>query len=593
MRKAAVDNKHSFMFKVDDDTMFLKAGTESFLVDCGATTHIVNKDENFIDIDSTFNPEDHYVELADGTRSNNVAKKRGTVLTKLQTEGGKLVEVKLMNVLFVPTYPQCIFSVQVATKAGCKLNFHENKAELIAPDGNTVFPVQQHGRLYYLCKNTVESKRTETLKTWHQILGHCNPDDVSQMETAVQGMKISDCSKFDCETCTLAKQLNTRSREPREPRATYPLELVHTDLAGPIDPLAKEGFRYAIIFTDDFSGCMFTYFLKEKSDATRATEKFLADVSPYGKVKTLSFNAEIEPSGDVKRIRSDNGGEFTSNEFMTLLLKHSIKHEKSAPYSPHQNGTAERSWRTLFEMARALIIESKLPKNLWTYAIMTAAHIRNRCYSQRIKSTPYGLITGLKPNIAKLHIFGTICYPYVHNAKKLEPRSKLGIFVGYDRDSPSYLVYDPESKSVSKNRLVKFIDKFNRNVEDEAKLLEPVRPAEPEQAETEHPADPDDVNKPNRYPSRHRQPPNYLQDYDVNNDSEFEDYVNSVDYCYFLNAPVSYEDAMKRPDTREWKRAMTAEIDTLNENETFITTNLPEGKSLVGGKWVFVSERRP
>ena len=204
---------------------------------------------------------------------------------------------------------------------------------------------------------------------------------------------------------------------------------------------------------------------------------------------------------------------------------------------------------------------------------MTAAHIRNRCYSQSIKSTPYSLITGLKPNIAKLHIFGTICYPYVHNAKKLEPRL--------------YLVYYPESKSVSKNRLVKFIDKFNSNAEDEAKLLEPVRPAEPEQAETEHPTDPDDVTKPKCYPSRHRQPPNYLQDYDLNNDSEFEDYVNSVDYCYFLNAPVSYEDAMKRPDTREWKRAMAAEIDTLNENETFITTNHPEGKSLVGGKWVF------
>ena len=101
------------------------------------------------------------------------------------------------------------------------------------------------------------------------------------------------------------------------------------------------------------------------------------------------------------------------------------------------------------------------------------------------------------------------------------------------------------------------------------------------------------MNKPNRYPSRHRQPPNYLQDYDVNNYSEFEDYVNSVDYCYFLNAPVSYEDVMKRPDTREWKRAMTAEIDTLNENETFITTNLPEGKSLVGGKWVFAVKGDP
>ena len=110
-------------------------------------------------------------------------------------------------------------------------------------------------------------------------------------------------------------------------------------------------------------------------------------------------------------------------------------------------------------MARSLIIESKLPKNLWAYAVMTATHIRNRCYSQRIHNTPYGLITGLKPNVAKLHVFGTVCYSYTYNAKKLYPRSKKGLFVGYDKESPSYNY--PETRSVMKHRLVKFTDKFN------------------------------------------------------------------------------------------------------------------------------------
>jgi len=83
--------------------------------------------------------------------------------------------------------------------------------------------------------------------------------------------------------------------------------------------------------------------------------KFLADIAPYGKVKILSFHEDSFPSGDVKRVRSDNGGEFTSAEFSDLLVNNQIKHEKSAPYSPHQNGTAERSWRTLFEMGRSLL----------------------------------------------------------------------------------------------------------------------------------------------------------------------------------------------------------------------------------------------
>ena len=115
--------EHSFLFKVNAEGMSLNTSTETFLVDCGATTHIVNHDTNFIDYEASFNPSDHYVELADGSIKNNVAKKRGTVMTKLQTSDGTYVDVKLCNVLYVPSYPQNIFSVQVATKRGCNVIF--------------------------------------------------------------------------------------------------------------------------------------------------------------------------------------------------------------------------------------------------------------------------------------------------------------------------------------------------------------------------------------------------------------------------------------------------------------------------------------
>ena len=183
--------------------------------------------------------------------------------------------------------------------------------------------------------------------------------------------------------------------------------------------------------------------MKQKSDASKALSKFLADSSPYGKVRTL---------------RSDKGGEFMAKEFKDILLQHCIKHEQSAPYSPHQNGIADRGWRMLFEMGRCLIIESKLPKQLWSYAIMTAAYIRNRCYQQRTKQTPYNMMTNRKPDISNMHPFGTICYSYVQQKSKLEPRSKQGVFVGYDKESPTYLVYYPYSKKVMRCRCVKFTD---------------------------------------------------------------------------------------------------------------------------------------
>ena len=70
-----------------------------------------------------------------------------------------------------------------------------------------------------------------------------------------------------------------------------------------------------------------------------------------------------------------------------------MKHEHTSKYSPHQNGTAKQNWRTLFDIVRCMLIESKLPKSLWTYSIMIATHIRNRCYSGRINNTPFGITT--------------------------------------------------------------------------------------------------------------------------------------------------------------------------------------------------------
>ena len=83
-------------------------------------------------------------------------------------------------------------------------------------------------------------------------------------------------------------------------------------------------------------------------------------MAPYGKVKILNFFHDIFPSIEFKCLRSDNGGEYISKEFIELLDKHSIKQELSAPYSPLQNGTAKRNWRILFEMGRGMLTESGL-----------------------------------------------------------------------------------------------------------------------------------------------------------------------------------------------------------------------------------------
>ena len=169
--------------------------------------------------------------------------------------------------------------------------------------------------------------------------------------------------------------------------------------------------------------------------------------------------ADTAPFGSVKYIRSDNGSEFTWNSYQSFLRKHRIRHNTSAPYSHHQNGTAKRHWRTLFEMGRCLLIQSNFAKELWQYSVMTAAYIRNMCYNKRPEQTPYYGMTSRKPNLSNMKILGSECYAYKQDKKKLDNRCTESIFVGYDRCSPAYLVYFPARYKILKYRDVKCMTK--------------------------------------------------------------------------------------------------------------------------------------
>lgn len=340
------------------------------MVDCGATSHMISDFKKFKSIDKDFKPKNHVIELADGTKTTGVARARGEAEVFLVDSKGHKQRTLLKKALYIPTFPQDIFSVKAATDKGAELHFKEGNNWMGANDG-TRFNIGVYGKLYYLPtandENVEKFKGCHDIQTWHRILGHCNFDDVSRLENVVEGMKIigkGEKPTLNCEICTEGKFVNTRNRQA-DSKATEILELVHTDPCGPMEPTDRDGYKYTIAFTDDYSGMTWTYFLKAKSDTARATEKFLADTAPYGRVKT---------------IRSDNGTEYTGKEFQGLLRENMISHQTSAPYSPHQNGTAERNWRTLFDMGRCMLLESKLPKNLWRFAVQTAAQVRNRCY---------------------------------------------------------------------------------------------------------------------------------------------------------------------------------------------------------------------
>ena len=640
----------------------IESDTDRFLVDSGATKHVTNDDSRFISTDNDFKPHNHVIELADGSTATGVAIKKGTIEIALQNSEGKVVFGTLDNVLYVPSYPQNIFSVKAALRNKSSVHFNSDEPSYLKTPGGVLFHFEEHRNgLYYLhdhpkasqlsvaVSSTTESLSTSedkfcttrTVETWHKVLGHCNHKDVLKLPQIVKGMKISGShDKFECGICHLGKMRQEISRTP-DPRAKKPLEFVHTDLSGSIEPVSVDGHRYVISFTDDFSGYVFTYFLKVKSDSVKALEKFLADSAPCGV---------------TNRMRCDNGGEFVGQDFKDVLVRNKIKQEPSCPDSPHQNGTAERWWSTCFGMSRCLLIESGLPKNLWPYAVMYATHIRNRCYQQRTGQTPYFMLTNRVPNVHKLAIFGSVCYAFDHqNPKKLDPRSKRGIFVGMDKDSPSYLVYFPDDAKIRKYRTVKCTDQMyysktqghvgHSHVEsevesdDDSDFLIPQTPTRLTNA-SPPPPPPNDIPPPHvvpqspvgaadevvledtdqndggavmnesgvgggqndaqlmgvggRYPQRERRPPAHLRDYDTTSDEIVDQINTNIDYCYTASAvhiPKLYKDAVASSEAVKWKIAMDTEISALNDNKTYSLVPLPAGKKAISGRWVYAVKK--
>jgi len=595
------------------------------LVDCGATCHIINNKEHFTSYDSSFDPSKHYIQLADGHSSNTLAIARGVAEYTMLDNNDTPHTVKLTNALLAPDFPASLFSVRAATDAGGTVTFTKTQANLTS--NHTTFDFVRDGNLYFLpvnsppqaktaqsacltdstCSNdcTPETNHThshtaeltqsanltnytvpyttdatlavKTLNEWHIALGHMNCDDILQLQKVTQGMTITKAKQSPtCEVCQESKiTRQPKSCDITPQHATKPLERVHTDICGPIEPTSREGFKYVINFIDEHTSMLFVYTLRSKDEATTALKKLIADVAPIGKIKEL---------------HSDNGGEYTSNSFQTVLQDNGIKHSTTAPYTPYQNGKSERTWRSLLEMARCLISDASLHKSYWPYAVRYAQYLRNRAYQRRTGSTAYEMFTGIKPNMKDIHKFGTTCTYYIEgNKQKLEARGQHGIFLGINPLSQAYYVLSSKNNNILTTRNIH----IHKNTTPDSTLTDPIHTdfeqtdnyVQPTSVQITLPTDTSDEQTTptpqSSRPTRNTRPPKYLADYHTMS--------ATVDYAYAATQliPATYTEAINSDNADKWKAAMDTEVTTLNSNNTWELTPLPDGRSETQGRWVY------
>ena len=221
---------------------------------------------------------------------------------------------------------------------------------------------------------------------------------------------------------------------------------MHSDLCGKMNEKSLSGAEYFLSFIDDKTRYVWVYFLKSKD---QVFEKFL-------EWKTM---VEKSTGRKLKAIRTDNGGEFTSKEFEAHLTTEGVRHEVTISKNPEQNGVAERMNRTLVETARSILVNANLPHRFWAEALSTATFLRNRSPTKAVCGmTPHEAWTGEKPRVDGLRVFG--CQAFVHvpkeERKKLDPKSRKCILLGYGTTTKGYRLYDPLKKKVFHSRDVIF-----------------------------------------------------------------------------------------------------------------------------------------
>ena len=203
-------------------------------------------------------------------------------------------------------------------------------------------------------------------------------------------------------------------------RACFPLELIHSEICGPMNVRARHGAQYFIIFIDDFTRFGHICLVSHKS-------------KPLHCFKRYSTLVENQLNTKIKSFRTDRGHEYLSDLFKAYCAEKGIARELTIPYTPQKNGVAEIRNKTLLDMVRSMMAQEKFPISFWGDALMIAVYILNRVSSKFVPSTPYEVWKGATPYLNVMRPWG--CAAYVHNVSheygKLGPKGKKCIFIRY------------------------------------------------------------------------------------------------------------------------------------------------------------------
>jgi transposase InsO family protein len=581
----------------------------------------------------------------------------GTVVFDPVVYGKESRSVEFTRVLHVPPLRNNLLSCLYLTRhKGIRLEVDQTTMHF-RRDGQTLFTArvtsENSGILNGVTVPVIEHAGAAStlpfdINLWHRRLGHHSYADVQKMikEGLVIGLNLDSKEQPDpiCEPC-LAGKMTASPFPTSSSQSTKPLELIHSDLHGPLPVATAEGYRYWITFIDDYSKLRAVMFLKRKSDAFEA-------------FRTFKAYAENLLGCKIQALQDDKAGEYMSNAFIKFTNECGIARRHTTRNRPQQNGVAERANRTMADHVTAMMHEARMPASFWNHAVASYVFVWNRLPTAPLpKTTPYAEWYKRKPDVSNMRVWGCTAYVYIQRDKRksLQSHMEKCIFVGYPVGYKGWQFYNPVTKkfiiseravfdernfpglsttgpmphfslmpkSDSDSTITSFVPELggDDDLPPPTQIPAPAAPPAPpapisEPSEPPTPPAPAFVDLPVQPPPMPAPAPDPLPPLPpprrsgrtTKQPGEWwkvktpqappEEDVEDIDYeeVQFAGSastadPRNYKQAMKGDDAEKWQEAANAEYNTLLQNGTWELVELPPGAKAIGSGWVFRVKR--
>lgn len=432
-------NQHDMEMSYYDEAFTTNVSSKRDIFDTGATTHM-------------FSDVSRMTSLIDIPPSRIGVASKGVSIWATLKGAVNLFGINLRDVLHSPDLAGNLISIGRLCDDGYTAVFRSRDGVILNKSKEVVVRLVRDSnsdRLWHpAVSSTIHSafaaneSKADSALLWHRRLGHLHPDGVINFLRRWNGVTLTRKDFGTCDACAMGK-LKVMPAVNSFHRAPNVLDVIHTDLLGPISPCSISGKRYILTFIDDHTRYCSVYLLKSKDETLS---------------KFLEYKALMEKrmGRGIGVLKSDRGGEYSSTEFINFLEREGVSVERGPANRSTSNSVAERFGQTLLGRLRTQLIQCGLPLFLWgelekysCYQINCSPH-----HALNMQS-PQSLFESLTPthlhpfDPRRLKPFGTLCFSTdKHRKSKVAPIARRYIFVGLEDGAHAVRLWDKSTNRI-------------------------------------------------------------------------------------------------------------------------------------------------